>query len=69
MNLIKKKKKRVKIISDNDKNFEGIVSDYCYPEDDENNMEMIIVDVEKGDYAGSPVGFYEKDIKSIEILE
>lgn len=69
MNLIQYEGKRVKIISDNDKNFEGIASDYCYPEDDENNMEMIIVDVEKGDYAGSPVGFYEKDIKSIEILE
>ncbi len=61
--------KRVKILSVNNNIYEGYVGDYCYPEDDDNNLEMIIVDVIKGNNVGSPVGFYEKDIKSIEVIE
>lgn len=47
---------------------EGTVGDYCYPEDDENNLEMIVVDVVKGKYEGNPIGFYTKDIKTIEVI-
>lgn len=68
MNLIKYEGKLVRIMSTNGDMFEGTVGDYCYPEDDENNLEMIVVDVTKGKYVGQPVGFYEKDIKSIEII-
>lgn len=69
MKLINYDGKKVKIISKNNNIFEGIVSDYCYPDEDDNNLEMIVVDIEKGEYAGKPVGFYEEDIKSIEIIE
>lgn len=69
MKLIKYEGKIVRILSVSNKVYEGFVGDYCYPEDDENNMEMIVVDVDKGYNAGKSVGFYEQDIKSIEIIE
>lgn len=69
MNLIDYDGKRVRIISTSNNVYEGVVGDYCYPEDDDNDLEMIILDVFKGKYAGKPVGFYEKDIKSIEVIE
>ena len=69
MNLINYDGKKVRIISIDNKVYEGLVGDYCYPEDDENDLEMIIVDVTKGTNVGKPVGFYGTDIKSIEILE
>lgn len=47
----------------------GTVGDYCYPEDDENGLEMIVVDAINGRYAGKAIGFYEKDIKSIKVIE
>lgn len=68
MKLIDYEGKRVRITSTNGNMFEGTVGDYCYPEDDENNLEMIVVDVIKGKYVGQPVGFYDKDIKSIEVI-
>lgn len=43
------------------------MTDYIYPEDDENNLEMIVLDVD-GD-GEKFIGFYEKDIASIEIIE
>lgn len=69
MELRKYEGKKVKIISQSGKTYEGIVGDYCYPEDDENNKEMIVVDVEKGSHEGKAVGLYETDIESIEIIE
>lgn len=69
MELIKYEGKQVKIISVSGNTYEGHVGDYCYPEDDENNLEMIIVDVGKGNQVGQPVGLYEKDIQSIEVVE
>lgn len=68
MNLIEYEGKRVRIIDIDGNLFEGSVGDYCYPEDDENNLEMIVVDVTKGKYVGNPVGFYAKEIKSIEVI-
>lgn len=69
MKLIDYEGKKVRIVSNTNKKYEGYVGDYCYPEEDENNLEMIVVDVIKGDNEGKAVGLYEKDIKSIEIIE
>lgn len=69
MKLIDYEGKKVRIVSNTNKKYEGHVGDYCYPEEDENNLEMIVVDVIKGDNEGKAVGLYEKDIKSIEIVE
>lgn len=62
--------KRVKLISVNNNIYEGTVGDYCYPEDDESNKEMIVVDTEtkNGKSFIDVIGFYETDIKSIEIV-
>ena len=69
MNLINYEGKRVIIKTVNNNIFEGVVGDYCYPEDDENNLEMIVVDVDKGKSKGDLIGFYEKDIETINIIE
>ena len=61
--------KKVRVENKKGEIFEGVVGDYCYPEDDDNNLVMIILDISKGKYTGFPVGFYEKDIKSIEVIE
>ncbi len=67
MNLIDYEEKLVRIKTINNNIFEGVVTDYIYPEDDENILEMIILDVD-GD-GEKFIGFYEKDIDSIEIIE
>lgn len=67
MNLIDYEEKLVRIKTINNNVFEGVVTDYIYPEDDENNLEMIVLDVD-GD-GEKFIGFYEKDIASIEIIE
>lgn len=71
MNLIDYEGKRVRIKTVNNNIFEGMVGDYCYPEDDENNLEMIVVDVDvdKGKSKVDLIGFYEKDIETIDIIE
>lgn len=48
----------VHIVTTNGKLFEGEVVDYCYPEDNENGLESIIL-------KSPPVEFYEKDIAEI----
>lgn len=58
-------KKKVKIVSDNDLVFLGIVNDYFYPDDNENEKESIVVDTTEG----KAVEFYEDDIAEIEIIE
>lgn len=70
MKLIEYEGKRVKLLSTNGNLYEGIVGDYCYPEDDENGLEMIVLDAEtkNGKDIKQAVGFYEKDIKSIEVI-
>lgn len=68
MELIKYEGKKVRIISQTGKMYEGYVGDYCYPEDDDNGKEMIVVDVERGAQKGKAVGFYEDNIQSIEII-
>lgn len=67
MNLIDYEEKLVRIKTINNNIFEGVVTDYIYPEDDENNLEMIVLDVDGN--GEKFIGFYEKGIESIEIIE
>lgn len=61
--------KRVKIIDKHGEEFEGIVSDYIYPEDNEPEG-VAAIDIEScPQRGGRGVSFYETDIKSIEVLE
>lgn len=50
--------KRVKVEAKNGKTLEGEVNDYCYPEDNDNGKESIIIDTSNS----PPIGFYESDI-------
>ena len=65
MNLKQFWEHRVIIESINRKIYRGVVSEYIFPEDNENGKESIIVDAVG---YGNPMEFYEKDIKSIEII-
>ncbi|MGN0194606.1 MAG: hypothetical protein ACI39G_05810 [Pseudoramibacter sp.] len=58
----------IKIVTNNDHVVIGKATDYVYPDDNENNKESLIIDVDEGWLAGFPVEAYEKDIKTIEIL-
>lgn len=68
MNLINYEHKKVRIIDIDERVFEGVVSDYVYPEDDETGSESIIVICTSGPLAGNSVEFWECDIKDIEII-
>ena len=57
--------KRVRIVDIDGELFEGIVTDYIYPGDDDTELESIIIDCEKGKLAGKSVEFWERDIQSI----
>ncbi|WP_273478499.1 hypothetical protein [Ignavigranum ruoffiae] len=57
--------KKVFLESKNGKIFRGKVSDYVYPEDNENGKESIIIDSVGYEF---PYEFYENDIKKIEII-
>ena len=69
MKLIDYENKKVRITDIDDQVFEGKVTDYVYPEDDESNAESIIIDCEKGPFTGNLVEFWEKDIKTIQIIK
>jgi hypothetical protein len=57
--------KKVKIVDVDDEVFYGTVSDYFYPEDNEPEEESIVIDSLSGDL----LEFYEKNIKSIEVVD
>lgn len=58
--------KRVKIItSDTNQAYIGKVSDYCYPEDNEDGKESIVIECEE---LKRPVEFGENEIGHIEVL-
>ena len=57
--------KRVRIVDIDGELFEGKVTDYIYPGDDDTELESIIIDCEKGKLAGKSVEFWERDIQSI----
>lgn len=56
--------KYVIIITDDGKAFTGLVDDYIYPEDNENNLESIVLKTQKGDL----YEFTNDDIETIEII-
>lgn len=68
MSLNKYYGKDVRIIAENGKAFEGKVTDYFYPEDNEPEEESIAIRCTKGSLVGKSVEFPEHDIKSIEII-
>lgn len=65
MNLIEYEGKKVRILAMNGRLFEGKVTDYVYPEDNDPEVESIIID---DILSGNAVEFPEDDIKSIEII-
>lgn len=57
--------KNVRVIAMNEKKFEGQVTDYFYPEDNETEVESIAVnDIVSGNLVEFPV----YDIKSIQVI-
>lgn len=69
MTLMKYYGKNVRIIAKNGKTFEGKVTDYFYPEDNDPEEESIAIRCKKGSYVGKSIEFPEHDIVSIEIME
>lgn len=69
MNLKQYYDKRVRIVDVDGNMFEGQVTDYVYPDDDDTGLESIIIDCTKGKLEGKSVEFWEKDIKSIETMQ
>jgi hypothetical protein len=68
MGLIKYYGKKVRIIAKNGKMFEGRVTDYYYPEDNEPEEESIAIRCEKGSFVGKSIEFREHDIVTIEVM-
>lgn len=56
--------KEVNILASNGSLFCGFVSDYLFPEDNDQHLESIILET----YSGDLVGFLKKDIVSISIV-
>ena len=57
--------KQVKIITPEDKIFEGFISEYVYADDNESGNESIIMDLPDGRL----IEFEANDIKEIEIID
>lgn len=57
--------KTVSIVAMNEKTFEGKVTHYFYPEDNETGKESIAI---RDKLSGNLVEFPEDDIKSIEVI-
>lgn len=68
MKLIEYEGKKVRIVSVNNRIFEGTVSDYIYPDEDDTGLESIVLNCKKGSLSGHYVEFWEADIKTIEII-
>ncbi|MCL1999504.1 MAG: hypothetical protein FWG65_12135 [Turicibacter sp.] len=67
MELHKYEFKRVRVVATNGKVFVGFVDVYTHELDDPDGLESIAV--KPDGTTGYVVGFYEKDIVSIEVLE
>lgn len=61
--------KQVRIVAQNGKEFEGKVTDYFYPEDNDPEEESIAIRCSKGFLAGKSVEFPEHDIVSIDVMD
>lgn len=59
--------KKVKIITTDNEEFTGRVSDYIYPEDNEPEIAMLAVE-DCPQRPGKWIGFYENEIQSIQII-
>lgn len=57
--------KKVRIIASNGEKFEGKVTDYFYPEDNEPERESIAI---RDVFSGKLIEFPEEDIRSIEVI-
>lgn len=68
MSLNEYYEKKVRIVSKNGERFEGKVTDYFYPEDNEPEEESIAIRCENGPLIGKSVEFPEHDIASIQII-
>lgn len=68
MSLKKYYGKKVRILSNNKELFEGKVTDYFYPEDNEPEEESIAIRCIKGPLKEKSVEFRETDIQSIEVI-
>lgn len=71
MELYEYEGERIRLIDTEGEEFEGVVGDYVYPEDNDPEVEAIILDdVVRGDghKYSNPIQFNETEIKSIEII-
>lgn len=68
MELINYEGKKVRIVDVDGVVFEGKVTDYVYPDEDNTGLESIIIDCINGPLSGKPVEFWENDIKSIRVV-
>ena len=69
MKLIEYEGKKVRIVDVDGDKFEGTVSDYIYPDEDDTGLESIVINCTKGPMSGNYVEFWEKDIKTIEVIQ
>ena len=69
MNLIEYEGKKVKITDTKKRIWEGKVTDYIYPEDNEPEVESIIIRCEVGKFPGKSIEFTALEIKSVEVIE
>ena len=69
MNLIDYEGKKVKITDTRKRIWEGKVTDYIYPEDNEPEVESIIIRCEAGKLPGKSIEFTALEIESIEVIE
>ena len=68
MSLMKYEGKTVQIIDINGHSYEGKITDYVFPDDDDSGLESIILACKKRHLAGNSIGFWEKDIKHISVV-
>lgn len=61
--------KNVRIIDIKNRIWEGKVTDYIYPEDNDPEVESIIIKCEVGQFPGKSVEFTEPEIHSIEVID
>lgn len=70
MNLIEYEGKKVRIIDTEKRVWEGKVTDYIYPEDNEpEEIESIIIKCKVGRFPGRSIEFTAPEIESIKVLE
>lgn len=69
MGLIDYEGKKVRITDNEKRVWEGKVTDYIYPEDNEPEIESIIIRCDVGKFPGKSIEFTESEIKTIEVID